>query len=320
MTIERVVKLNIGGVSYCTYHDTLKCSPYFMNLLDGEMKKRTVVNGDELFIDRSGSLFEHIIDYLRTGSLESIEADERTLIKLREEAEYYQLKDLVDSIDALSENAPIIECPTSKGQQDVAVRVFIDAVGEQATLKLAFATQMRVDLYKVKIECNGQVKGLHRVEDLGKQIGWSKQQPWPLVLRQLASFMPFASLYVIEAMREKGLSVNHLKKDIESSLPVELQTAEAVALPLGPKTRRAHLKFTERRCKSYLDVDSYRSQMALSLKFKTNVHIRKILNHIERTIVLTASESEATLSPFIPELDERTIDKISDFFDLFKTK
>ncbi|KAG1440812.1 hypothetical protein G6F56_011762 [Rhizopus delemar] len=314
--MERVIKLNIGGVSYYTYHDTLKRSPYFMNLLDGEMKKKTLVNGDEIFIDRNGILFEHVIEYLRTGSLESIEDDKQTLQRLREEAEYYQLRDLIDSIDSLSENVPILinHC---KGGQEAIVKMFIEAIGEQSTLKLAFATQMRVDLYKIKIECSGRVRGLHKVEDLGKQMGWSKQSPWPLALRQLASLMPFASLYVIEAMRQQNLSVGQLKKDLDSSLPVELQTTEAASLPLGPKTRRAHLKFTEKYSRGHFDIENYRSQMALGTKFKTNAHIKHILNNIERQLELTVQEKEATLTPFIPELSEKTIEKISEFFELF---
>ncbi|KAG1502218.1 hypothetical protein G6F54_002511 [Rhizopus delemar] len=314
--IDKLLKLYVGGIPYYTYHDTLRRSPYFMNLLDGEMKKKTFVNGDEIFIDRNGQLFEHVIEYLRTGSLESIEDDIKSLNKLREEAEYYQLKDLIDAINGLVEGIPVIENTMligSKGPQESTVRILMDAIGEQSTLKLAFATQMRVDLYKVHIHCNGRIQGLQKVDNLDKQIGLGKQ--WPLVLRQLAASMPFASLYVVEAMREKGLNVNRLKKDTETSLPVELQTTEAASLPLGPKTRKAHLRFTEKRCKGYFDIEYYRSQMAMSFKFKNNLHIRKILGQIERNIILNIEEKDATLNPFIPELSETTIDKLPEFLE-----
>lgn len=99
LSSDTVIKLNIGGVPYYTYFDTLKRSSYFINLLNGEMEQKTLVNGDEIFIDRSGQLFGHILEFLRTGSLGSVEDDIKMLCKIREEAEYYQLDELIETID-----------------------------------------------------------------------------------------------------------------------------------------------------------------------------------------------------------------------------
>lgn len=99
LSSDTVIKLNIGGVPYYTYFDTLKRSSYFINLLNGEMEQKTLVNGDEIFIDRSGQLFGHILEFLRTGSLGSVEDDIKMLCKIREEAEYYQLNELIETID-----------------------------------------------------------------------------------------------------------------------------------------------------------------------------------------------------------------------------
>lgn len=54
------VKLNVGGIHYETTKDTLIKSPYFNTMFNG---KWTI--SEEIFIDRSGKIFEHVLNLLR---------------------------------------------------------------------------------------------------------------------------------------------------------------------------------------------------------------------------------------------------------------
>ena len=55
------IKLNVGGVYFQTTKDTLIKSPYFSMMLNGKWS----IPKDEIFIDRSGKIFEHILNLLR---------------------------------------------------------------------------------------------------------------------------------------------------------------------------------------------------------------------------------------------------------------
>lgn len=60
------VKLNVGGIVYQTTERTLRSEPqsWFVEQLEKEWKR--YLNG-EIFIDRNGSMFEYVLDYLRHG-------------------------------------------------------------------------------------------------------------------------------------------------------------------------------------------------------------------------------------------------------------
>lgn len=79
------VKLNVGGVIYETTTETLTMkSEYFQSLFNGYFKNYFDEKGnqiEEIFIDRSGKKFEHILNYMR-GSKENMK-------KYEEEFNYY---------------------------------------------------------------------------------------------------------------------------------------------------------------------------------------------------------------------------------------
>ncbi len=54
------IKLNIGGVHFETTYNTLKQSSMF-----GSWLSRWVHNDEDFFVDRSGAIFEHILNFLR---------------------------------------------------------------------------------------------------------------------------------------------------------------------------------------------------------------------------------------------------------------
>ena len=65
-----MVRLNIGGLLFDTSRDTLSKCEYFAPFLAGRLCHAEDRNG-RLFIDRSGTLFAHLLQFMRTNSLPS---------------------------------------------------------------------------------------------------------------------------------------------------------------------------------------------------------------------------------------------------------
>lgn len=103
MTFNETVKLNVGGQSFETNRAKLiESSTYFKNLLEGDMKKHTLVNQDEIFIERCGTHFECILQYLRTGHISG--GNNVRLQDLQQEAQFYQLDKLVHALDTMEKS------------------------------------------------------------------------------------------------------------------------------------------------------------------------------------------------------------------------
>ena len=104
--MTNIVKLNVGGTIYITTKTTLLSVPdsYFGVLLSSNFKPTLIE--DAFFIDRSGILFEHILNYLRTQPLQNespyryqLPNDENLLKSLLLEADFYLLSELREDIN-----------------------------------------------------------------------------------------------------------------------------------------------------------------------------------------------------------------------------
>lgn len=95
-----IIKINVGGKPFYTKQKTLVQSNYFQSLLAESMDKRTYtgINNDEIFIDRNGGIFRHVLQYLRLGKI--FVKDDNILKKLKIEANYYGLSELENQVDA----------------------------------------------------------------------------------------------------------------------------------------------------------------------------------------------------------------------------
>ncbi len=90
------VTLNVGGTRFETSRVTLGSAVYFSRMLDGAWQESS--DDDEIFIDRDGALFVHILEWLRTGQLPRFpkySADPGLWKALRLEAEYFCIETLV---------------------------------------------------------------------------------------------------------------------------------------------------------------------------------------------------------------------------------
>jgi hypothetical protein len=97
-TEDSIIKLNVGGELFMTLYSTLSKSVYFVNFLNNTMGIKTMVNEDEIFLDRSAELFREILLYLRTAKVFC--RDLQKLQSLQEEAEYFPLPEMIQAIEA----------------------------------------------------------------------------------------------------------------------------------------------------------------------------------------------------------------------------
>ena len=92
------VKLDVGGQHFTTTVQTLTKDPNSMlaAMFSGKFERKPSEDGS-FFIDRDGTHFRFILNFLRTGKLTLPEG--ATFIKeLEEEAEFYQIQGLVDAL------------------------------------------------------------------------------------------------------------------------------------------------------------------------------------------------------------------------------
>ena len=91
-----IIKLNVGGKKFTTLKSTLlKCkNSYLADLLEKEKDKIIYDENKAVFIDRNPKYFEFIIEYLRTGFMETLPQDFHTLKRLTDEALFYKLDGL----------------------------------------------------------------------------------------------------------------------------------------------------------------------------------------------------------------------------------
>ena len=95
---KSTVKLNVGGQHFTTSVQTLTKDPNSMlaAMFSGRFDMKPSEDGS-FFIDRDGTHFRFILNFLRTGKLTLPEG--ATFIKeLEEEAEFYQIQGLIDAL------------------------------------------------------------------------------------------------------------------------------------------------------------------------------------------------------------------------------
>ena len=113
-----VVELNVGGQLYTTALSTLTqpADSLLAQMFTG--KTRTPVQRDSrgrYFIDRDGSLFRYILDFLRSHKI-ILPENFQEKARLRQEAEYYHLVGLIALLagDAVTSSTPITDIRNSE--------------------------------------------------------------------------------------------------------------------------------------------------------------------------------------------------------------
>lgn len=101
--LRKLVRLNVGGYLYTTTMDTIMRHGTHMlsTLLSGSIASHTSEDDDGwVFIDRDGSQFSHILNYLREGEAFLLPDTRSQQQALLQEAKFYLLDGLADLIKA----------------------------------------------------------------------------------------------------------------------------------------------------------------------------------------------------------------------------
>ena len=94
-----LVRLNVGGQTFCTTLATLSAEETMLSaMFSGRFDVRTDANG-AVFIDRDGTHFRHILNYLRGAGL-YLGKDLKLHLALLEEADFYQVEGLQELLRA----------------------------------------------------------------------------------------------------------------------------------------------------------------------------------------------------------------------------
>ena len=103
-SILSIVKLNVGGHYFTTSLQTLTKDPNSMLavMFSGKFEMKPSEDG-AFFIDRDGTHFRFILNYLRTGKL-TLPVGAKFLKELAEEAEFYQIQGILDKLKLMTES------------------------------------------------------------------------------------------------------------------------------------------------------------------------------------------------------------------------
>lgn len=93
---SEIVNLNVGGIHYVTLYSTIMQSPKLASIVHQNKDQQ------EIFIDRTGSIFGYVLEYLRNGDKVVLPSDAMALRKLVQEANFYGLDGLAKVIQANS--------------------------------------------------------------------------------------------------------------------------------------------------------------------------------------------------------------------------
>ncbi|NXU55345.1 KCNRG protein, partial [Turnix velox] len=127
MSNREVVILSVGGVRFVTRASTLQQFPEsrLARMLNDDDQEFKLVNG-EFFVDRDGTLFSYILDFLRTLQV-SLPTDFSDYERLQREAEFYGLYPLADLLSQkhlLKPRLEILEVRFSLREMQAFFRIF----------------------------------------------------------------------------------------------------------------------------------------------------------------------------------------------------
>jgi hypothetical protein len=128
---SQVVKLNVGGCKFTTARDTLCRVPgsHLEAMFSGRHAFAAFVEDDgAYFLDRDGTHFRHVLNFLRSGTVISLPTTDVGKEELAIEADYYGLDNLVNAI-----RMPKVDLELSLSAETLSQRE------EESTLRTAFA-------------------------------------------------------------------------------------------------------------------------------------------------------------------------------------
>ena len=162
----QVISLNVGGTIYTASLATL--TRYSKSMLaamfSGRMPIVTDADGN-YFIDRDGLLFRYVLNFLRSGQLD-LPKGFAELEQLKQEVDYYQLKDMIAYLNKVSSTASTHVPQVSGGSYEHIELVcrprFVEVFGNKATMEECFKKSMFSPF--VTVECTATTEGTANLE------------------------------------------------------------------------------------------------------------------------------------------------------------
>ena len=117
-----ILKLNVGGHFFTTTKATLLRYPNSMlGVMFNGSFSTTVDSNGYYFIDRDGTLFPYILNFLRSSAL-CLPEDFKHLDQLSLEADFYQIQPLITALENLRKARDRSKCQTGKLLEVIEVR------------------------------------------------------------------------------------------------------------------------------------------------------------------------------------------------------
>ncbi|XP_071799022.1 BTB/POZ domain-containing protein KCTD21-like [Asterias amurensis] len=138
-----LVTLNVGGSLYTTTVSTLTCYPVSMlgRMFGGDLPTHRDNNGHYI-IDGDGPIFRHVLNFLRRASL-CLPHDFKEWDLLSAEAEFFQIKELIDEVESLKEKR-------SKQEIEFIEITFLRDVNDSGVLHFNHQFTLRGDVATLK--------------------------------------------------------------------------------------------------------------------------------------------------------------------------
>lgn len=94
---NQIIRFNVGGTKFATYSKTLLNVPdtLFYKII---LSKRLDLN-NEIFFDRSPTMFGYILDFLRYNTINYKRFNKEQQEELKAEADYYEIGEIVETIE-----------------------------------------------------------------------------------------------------------------------------------------------------------------------------------------------------------------------------
>lgn len=164
-TFPPVVPLNVGGKIYTASLTTLTRYPKTMlaAMFSGRLPVETDANGN-YFIDRDGKLFRFVLNFLRSSQL-NLPSGFDEFEQLKQEADFYQIKDLLAIINKASSKQSHVTRHKEvfyEHMELVCRPRFVEVFGNKSTMEECFKKSLFSSY--VTFECTTTTEGTANLE------------------------------------------------------------------------------------------------------------------------------------------------------------
>lgn len=198
--------------------------------------------------------------------------------------------------------------------QKSVIQKAITMIGEDAVHKLAIVGSIqgtntsKIDK-NIKIMCSGErvngnktIKQLVQCDILSKKESKYDSSNDKIHLNLISAAIPYAAFQsIMDTNNSNQVPLEKYRSRIITTLPLQLQYLETGSLPLGPKTRKAHLNWSTEFLKSIkrkFNPAIYKKLMGQSVVYENMELLTQRLDTIEDALTLNSEEEVIKIKRF----------------------